>query len=93
MKDFKIGDAQIGLNHKPFIIAEMSGNHNRSLERAMTIVKAAKDAGADAIKLQTYTPDSLTIDHSGGSLLLLMENPSGRAGIFTSSTRRLGDAL
>lgn len=66
MKDFKIGDAQIGLNHKPFIIAEMSGNHNRSLERAMTIVKAAKDAGADAIKLQTYTPDSLTIDHSGG---------------------------
>ncbi len=66
MNDINIGGYVIGEHKKPFIIAEMSGNHNQSLERAMQIVKAAADAGADAVKLQTYTPDSLTIDHKGG---------------------------
>jgi pseudaminic acid synthase len=64
--NINIAGIEVGTIHKPFIIAEMSGNHNRSLERAMQIVKAAADAGAHAIKLQTYTPDSLTIDHKGG---------------------------
>ena len=64
--NINIAGTEVGTIHKPFIIAEMSGNHNKSLERAMQIVKAAADAGADAIKLQTYTPDSLTIDHKGG---------------------------
>jgi N-acetylneuraminate synthase len=66
MREIIISQTKVGLNHKPFIIAEMSGNHNRSMDKAMSIVKAAKEAGADAIKLQTYTPDSLTIDHYGG---------------------------
>jgi pseudaminic acid synthase len=56
----------VGLTHKPFIIAEMSGNHNHSIDKAMAIVKAAVESGADALKLQTYTPDSLTIDQKGG---------------------------
>lgn len=66
MGNFKIGNHTIGQDQKPFLIAEMSGNHNKSLDRAMAIVKAAWEAGAHAIKLQTYTPDSITIDHKGG---------------------------
>lgn len=57
-----ISDLQIGPHSRPFIIAEMSGNHNQSLERALRIVDAAVEAGAHAIKLQTASPDGLTLD-------------------------------
>lgn len=66
MKDIKIKHITIGENHPPFVIAEMSGNHNQSLERAMQIVDAAADAGAHAIKLQTYTADTMTINVRNG---------------------------
>ncbi|WP_427109451.1 pseudaminic acid synthase [Lysinibacillus xylanilyticus] len=58
----KIGHKEIGRHVKPFIIAEMSGNHNQSLERALHLVELAAEAGVDALKLQTYTPDTITLD-------------------------------
>lgn len=60
--EIKLGSFTIGKNHKPFIIAEMSGNHNQSLDRALALVDAAADAGAHALKLQTYTADTITME-------------------------------
>ena len=58
----QVADKFIGRRYVPFIIAEMSGNHNHSLERALEIVDAAAKSGAHALKIQTYTPDTMTID-------------------------------
>lgn len=57
-----IGNHKIGAGQPPFIIAEMSGNHNQSLKRALEIVEAAAKTGAHALKIQTYTPDTMTLD-------------------------------
>jgi len=68
--NISINERIIGLNHKPFIIAEMSGNHNQSLDRALGIVEATAAAGADALKLQTYTADTLTLDVKEGEFFI-----------------------
>jgi len=61
----KIGDREIGPGHPPFILAEMSGNHNGDIGRAIALIDAAKASGADAVKLQTYTADTITLDVDG----------------------------
>jgi pseudaminic acid synthase len=61
MNSFRVGNTTIAVGGRPFIIAEMSGNHNQSIDRAIAIVDAAADAGAHAIKLQTYTADTMTV--------------------------------
>lgn len=63
---FKIAGRPVGRIHAPFIIAEMSGNHNQSLDRALQIVEAAARVGVHALKIQTYTPDTMTLDLDEG---------------------------
>jgi len=60
--EIKINNRKIGSGHNSYIIAEMSANHNQDFDQAVKIIEEAKQAGADAVKLQTYTPDTLTID-------------------------------
>ena len=70
----QIGNYTISANNAPFIIAEMSGNHNQSIDRAFKIIETAAQCGAHAVKLQTYTADTITIDHSGGLFDIKDEN-------------------
>ena len=66
----KIANHSIGLEHRPFVIAELSGNHNGSLERALEIVEAAAKTGAQCIKLQTYRADTLTLEVREGEFVI-----------------------
>lgn len=65
-----IGDWVIGPDYPPFVIAEMSGNHNQSLSRALEIVDAAAACGAHALKIQTYTPDTMTLEIKEGEFFI-----------------------
>jgi len=73
--ELRIGKHLIGDSHPTFIVAEMSGNHGGNLETALDIVRAAKRAGADAIKLQTYTADTITINSEKADFRILNGNP------------------
>jgi pseudaminic acid synthase len=70
----KLGNHLVGAGHPPYIIAEMSGNHNQSLDRALEIVEAAAKTGAQALKLQTYTADTMTIDINEGEFFISDES-------------------
>jgi N-acetylneuraminate synthase len=72
--EIKLGKHFVGLNHPPFLIAEMSGNHNQSLDRALAIVDAAASAGAQALKIQTYTPETMTLNLSHGEFFIEDKN-------------------
>jgi N-acetylneuraminate synthase len=80
MHDFHIAHHTIGSAHKPFVIAEMSGNHNQSLDRALAIVDAAARSGAHAIKLQTYTADTMTLDVQDGDFFISDPNSLWKGG-------------
>ena len=74
-RSITIAGRKIGPDAPPFIIAEMSGNHNQSLDRALQIVDAAANSGAHAIKLQTYTADTMTLDLDEGEFHIADLNP------------------
>lgn len=70
MHSFHIAGRAIGPAHPPFVIAELSANHNGDIGRALALMEAAKEAGADAVKLQTLKPDAITIDHDGPGFVI-----------------------
>src|ERR1700728_2963963 len=65
-----IGGIAIAISERPCIVAEMSGNHNHSLERALSIVDAAAKSGAHALKIQTYTPNTMTLELDEGDFFI-----------------------
>ena len=65
-KKFVIDNVEISTDHPPYVIAEVSANHNGSIENAFKLIQTAKDAGAQAVKLQTYKPDTMTVNVAAG---------------------------
>lgn len=75
MREVAIDGRKIGMGHPAYIIAEMSANHLQDLGRAKDIIRAARESGADAVKLQTYRPDTLTLDVRGEEFLATPGSP------------------
>ena len=86
MSNFQIKNRMIGDGHPAYIIAEMSANHSGSIERAKEIIREAKKCGADCVKIQTYTPDTLTINCIISTFILIMV--PGKVKTYTISTER-----
>ena len=77
IRHIEIGERKVGHGHPTYIVAEMSGNHNQNFDNAIRLVEAAKEAGADAVKLQTYTPGTMTIECDEPPFVLPMTNTWG----------------
>ncbi|MGZ4427880.1 MAG: pseudaminic acid synthase [Nocardioidaceae bacterium] len=71
----ELGPARVGPDHEPFVVAELSGNHNGDLARALDLVRAAAEAGAHAVKIQTFTADTLTLDVDAPRFRLSADHP------------------
>jgi len=67
---FRVANKSIGKGYKPFVIAELSANHGGSIQRAKETIVAAKNSGADAVKIQTYTPDTMTLDSDKNDFMI-----------------------
>ncbi|MEM5644087.1 hypothetical protein AAHB52_30385 [Bacillus toyonensis] len=89
MSNVYIGGREIGNSLPPFIIAEMSGNHNQSLDRALQIVEAAAEAGAQGFKIQTYTPDTMTLNIDNGDFLIHDTKAYGKVNHFIIYIKKL----
>ena len=74
MNNFKINKTFLGDKCKPYIIAEMSGNHNQSINKAIKIINAAAKCGANAIKIQTYTPNTITLKSAKKDFVIKSKN-------------------
>ena len=70
MSQLQINGVEIGKNQRPYLIAEISANHNGSIEKAKECIRAAARAGASAVKIQTYTADTMTIDSQSDDFLI-----------------------
>src|SRR3546814_1350239 len=77
---FAIAGRAIGLDHPPYVIAELSANHNGQFDMALRIIAEAKKAGADAVKIQTYRPDTITLDSDSDEFRI-------RGGLWDGRTR------
>ena len=82
MNCIEIENKAIGEEYSPFIIAEMSGNHNQSLDRALKIVELAAKAGVHALKLQTYTAETMTLDINQNEFLIKIVYFKDKIGIL-----------
>lgn len=88
MKELLIGDHRIGVGRPPFIIAEMSANHNSSLERALAIVEAAARCGVSALKIQTSRPENMTLNLKEREFVINDKKVSGGDDRCSSSTKQ-----